>query len=240
MKIHEVITEQRRPSIREQILAAVKRDGGNLDEYFVRFTAIDQLGYSGRQVFGRSPDVDDPEFDIDYIGAGRGRRALWFYPLKFYLKSREAYASENPYVWLVRLKPNAWLQPVSGASAGKEPAPEGKERAGILRLSSTPAAIFFRPSWDLVGKFYNYSGQHQRHGEVKGPPEPSFFDRVRGIDENFADGRKPGRKGLAKRVGVNCKQPVSKLRKIAKSSSGERQRMAHWCANMKSGRGKKS
>jgi hypothetical protein len=56
--------------------------------------------------------------------------------------------------------------------------------------------------------------------------------------ENFADGRKPGRKGLAKRSGVDCKQPVSKLRSIAKNSSGERQRMAHWCANMKSGRSK--
>jgi len=57
-------------------------------------------------------------------------------------------------------------------------------------------------------------------------------------DENFADGKKPGRKGLAKRVGVNCKQSISKLRSIAKNSSGERQRMAHWCANMKSGRNK--
>mgnify|MGYP003339591842 CR=1 FL=1 len=56
------------------------------------------------------------------------------------------------------------------------------------------------------------------------------------VTENFADGKKPGRKGLARRVGVNCKQSVSKLRKIAKNSSGERQRMAHWCANMKSGR----
>lgn len=56
------------------------------------------------------------------------------------------------------------------------------------------------------------------------------------INENFHDGKKPGRKGLAKRVGVNCKQPVSKLRSIAANSSGERQRMAHWCANMKSGK----
>jgi hypothetical protein len=60
------------------------------------------------------------------------------------------------------------------------------------------------------------------------------------IVENFADGKKPGRKGLAKRSGVNCKQPVSKLRSIAKNSSGERQRMAHWCANMKSGKAKKN
>ena len=56
------------------------------------------------------------------------------------------------------------------------------------------------------------------------------------VDENFADGKKPGRKGLAKRTGVNCKQSVSKLRQIAKNSSGEKQRMAHWCANMKSGK----
>jgi hypothetical protein len=58
------------------------------------------------------------------------------------------------------------------------------------------------------------------------------------VKENFADGKKPGRKGLAKRSGVNCKQSVTALRKIAKNSSGERQRMAHWCANMKSGRNK--
>ena len=41
---------------------------------------------------------------------------------------------------------------------------------------------------------------------------------------------------VAKRMGVNCKQSVSKLRKIAKNSSGERARMAHWCANMKAGK----
>lgn len=56
------------------------------------------------------------------------------------------------------------------------------------------------------------------------------------ITENFADGKKPGRKGLAKRKGVNCKQSVTKLRAIAKKSTGEKRRMAHWCANMKAGK----
>jgi hypothetical protein len=56
--------------------------------------------------------------------------------------------------------------------------------------------------------------------------------------ENFADGKKPGRKGLAKRSGVNTKASVSDLRKTAKNSSGEKQRMAHWLANMKAGRAK--
>ena len=59
-------------------------------------------------------------------------------------------------------------------------------------------------------------------------------------DENFADGKNPGRKGLAKRSGVNTKASVSSLRKTAKNSSGEKARMAHWLANMKAGRAKKN
>ena len=58
------------------------------------------------------------------------------------------------------------------------------------------------------------------------------------IEENFHDGKNPGRKGLAKRSGVNTKASVSSLRKTAKNSSGEKQRMAHWLANMKAGRAK--
>lgn len=60
------------------------------------------------------------------------------------------------------------------------------------------------------------------------------------VDENFKDGKNPGRKGLAKRSGVNTKASVSDLRKTAKNSTGEKQRMAHWLANMKSGRQKAS
>jgi hypothetical protein len=57
-------------------------------------------------------------------------------------------------------------------------------------------------------------------------------------NENFADGKNPGRKGLAKRSGVNTKASVSNLRKTAKNSTGEKARMAHWMANMKAGRAK--
>ena len=60
------------------------------------------------------------------------------------------------------------------------------------------------------------------------------------IEENFADGKNPGRKGLSKKMGVNTKASVSSLRKTAKNSSGEKARMAHWLANMKSGRAKKN
>lgn len=63
---------------------------------------------------------------------------------------------------------------------------------------------------------------------------------ISNLTENFADGKNPGRKGLAKRSGVNTKASVSSLRNTAKHSSGEKARMAHWLANMKAGRAKHS
>jgi 5'(3')-deoxyribonucleotidase len=61
------------------------------------------------------------------------------------------------------------------------------------------------------------------------------------VTENFADGKKKGksRPGRVKRSGASCKGSVTSLRKKAKKYSGERGRMYHWCANMKSGRKKK-
>lgn len=70
--------------------------------------------------------------------------------------------------------------------------------------------------------------------------ESAYQESLGPVDENFADGKNPGRKGLAKRSGVDTKASVSTLRNVAKHSSGEKQRMAHWMANMKSGRAKKN
>ena len=92
-----------------------------------------------------------------------------------------------------------------------------------------------RPRWAAYGPgpyggygyYAGYSGDSGSSGGDGG-----------GVGENFADGKKPGRKGLAKRSGVNCKSSVTSLRKTAKNSSGEKARMAHWCANMKSGKKK--
>ena len=58
--------------------------------------------------------------------------------------------------------------------------------------------------------------------------------------ENFADGKVKGksRPGRVKRAGASCKGSVSELRRKAKKYSGERGKMYHWCANMKSGRQK--
>ena len=180
MRTYEFIIEAK-ISVRAQIINDVRKNGGKADEYFVRFTDIDKLGFSAKQQFGRSPDVDDPAFTPDYIGAGKGNPALWFYPLKTYISDNDLYAIEKPYVWLVRLKPTSWLQPVDAKTTTKQEAPQGKERVGMLKnIRPFPAAIFFKPGFDVVGKYYDYGSQHKRHGEVKGKPEPTLFQRIRG------------------------------------------------------------
>ena len=56
--------------------------------------------------------------------------------------------------------------------------------------------------------------------------------------ENFADGKVKGksRPGRVKRSGASCKGSVTDLRAKAKKASGEKAKMYHWCANMKSGK----
>ena len=60
------------------------------------------------------------------------------------------------------------------------------------------------------------------------------------IHENYADGKVKGksRPGRVKKAGVNCSKSITDLRKLARNSTGEKEKMAHWCANMKSGRKK--
>ena len=67
---------------------------------------------------------------------------------------------------------------------------------------------------------------------------PNYKDQQ---TENFADGKKKGksRPGRVKRSGASCNGSVTDLRKRAKNASGEKAKMLHWCANMKSGRKKK-
>jgi hypothetical protein len=61
------------------------------------------------------------------------------------------------------------------------------------------------------------------------------------VAENFADGKVKGksRPGRVKRAGASCDGSVTDLRQRAKNASGERAKMYHWCANMKSGKSKK-
>jgi hypothetical protein len=59
------------------------------------------------------------------------------------------------------------------------------------------------------------------------------------VAENFKDGKNPQDKGDSKRLGVPTKASVTTLRRVAKQG-GRKGQLAHWQANMKAGRAKKS
>jgi len=72
-----------------------------------------------------------------------------------------------------------------------------------------------------------------------GTSEFKPFDKSRDdVEENFADGKKPGRKGISKRVGIPKKATLTQLAKLAKAK-GEKGRMARWQLNMRRGKKKK-
>lgn len=79
-------------------------------------------------------------------------------------------------------------------------------------------------------------------GDWPSPMHPGVAAALKNIpvNENFADGKKPGRKGLSRRVGIPKSTTLTQLEKIAKSSSGERRRMAQWQLNMRRGKQKKN
>ena len=97
---------------------------------------------------------------------------------------------------------------------------------------------------DTVGKSANIA--ELINGEVVtiNPKHPDAERAKKATDvaynENFADGKKKGksRPGRVKRSGASCKGSVTKLRARAKKASGEKAKMYHWCANMKSGKKK--
>jgi len=49
-------------------------------------------------------------------------------------------------------------------------------------MSNVPAAIFFKPGYQLVSRLVNYKAIHKQHGLIKGPPpktKKSFLQFVK-------------------------------------------------------------
>jgi hypothetical protein len=92
-----------------------------------------------------------------------------------------------------------------------------------------------RPRWAAYGP-----GPYGGYGFLAGYSGDGGGSSDGGVGENFADGKVKGksRPGRVKRSGASCDGSVSDLRNKAKNASGERAKMYHWCANMKSGRNK--
>ncbi len=60
------------------------------------------------------------------------------------------------------------------------------------------------------------------------------------FNENFADGKGPGRKGDSKRAGIPKSASIAQLKKIrsSKTASARKKQLAHWQINMRQGRKK--
>ena len=115
---------------------------------------------------------------------------------------------------------------------GKPIAQLGPDAEAVMKDMRTDVNIPFALQWDgqeldLVAKTImrkpNFSTPNQEFAV-----------------ENFADGKVKGksRPGRVKRSGASCKGSVTSLRAKAKKASGEKAKMYHWCANMKSGKKK--
>ena len=96
------------------------------------------------------------------------------------------------------------------------------------------------PMGDWINDFYDSDApQFKGKGKAK-RRQMAVAAKLSAMDENFADGKVKGksRPGRVKRSGASCDGSVTELRKKAKNASGEKAKMYHWCANMKSGRKK--
>lgn len=92
-----------------------------------------------------------------------------------------------------------------------------------------------RPRWAAWGP-----GPYGGYGYAVGYSGDGGGSDGGGVGENFADGKVKGksRPGRVKKSGASCSGSVTDLRKRAKNASGEKAKMYHWCANMKSGKKK--
>jgi hypothetical protein len=95
--------------------------------------------------------------------------------------------------------------------------------------------------YQKAGRLYILDGHHRSTRAWRaGRPIAVYLFSDKNLSENFADGKVKGksRPGRVKRAGASCNGSVTDLRARAKKASGEKAKMYHWCANMKSGRNK--
>jgi hypothetical protein len=95
--------------------------------------------------------------------------------------------------------------------------------------------------YSKAGRLYILDGHHRTTRAWRAnKPIAVYLFSDKNLSENFADGKVKGksRPGRVKRAGASCNGSVTDLRARAKKASGEKAKMYHWCANMKSGRKK--
>jgi len=191
-----------RVPLRQQILQIIQKNGGTIDDYWVSSTTVDHLGFYGGDSHHPQPEKTRPgrAFDVPmgafqdqrkysspeyatYGGAAywgdkptQQRYGLWFMPLKKVFKQLEMgqYPYLRNFLFLVRLRDTAWLQPVDNwqklraAVVGIRP-PSGKSKVGQYNPESN-IAVFFKPAYQIVGKWTRAEIENSaRRAQIGGP-----------------------------------------------------------------------
>lgn len=117
-----------------------------------------------------------------------------------------------------------------------EPQNEGISNHAPFNLNN-PEYQKMRADWEAKKKKQQIQPPIQDVKNKQTTPNFKPVPTTKPTAENFADGRNPQDKGDAKRHGINTKASISSLRKTAKQG-GRKGQLAHWLANMKSGRKK--
>ena len=115
---------------------------------------------------------------------------------------------------------------------------------GYVRVSLDNPNFILHPDFTgELSKDLEYSKESEKETLLVGnsfTPDKIYVVDEKLYNENFADGKVKGksRPGRVKKSGASCNGSVTDLRRKAKNASGEKAKMYHWCANMKSGRKK--
>ena len=128
-----------------------------------------------------------------------------------------------------------WTEFELACMEGGHPVPE--DAAGVGTITKQNTTVDVKP-----GETQRQAAKFGFKLDKKGLPPRlrEIWCEWQEFKENFADKKVKGksRPGRVKRAGASCKGSVSSLRSKAKKYSGERAKMYHWCANMKSGKKK--
>ena len=90
----------------------------------------------------------------------------------------------------------------------------------------------------VIGDGYILDGYHRATvAKALGIKSIKAYVGVKGVTENFADGKGPGRPGDSRRHGIPKHATLTQLDKIA-HQGGRKGQLAHWQANMRRGRAK--
>jgi 8-oxo-dGTP pyrophosphatase MutT (NUDIX family)/GNAT superfamily N-acetyltransferase len=189
----------------------------------------------GKQGVAESADIQPRAAGCVIVAADTGRWCL----------QQRSNSVSDPGVWSTwggGREPGENLQQCVRRELAEESGYQGLTKLELIDTNQDYATFLAHVPREFVPQI-NHECQDWRWSDPDDLPEPlhpGLQRTLMQLMENFADGKVKGksRPGRVKRAGASCDGSVTDLRARAKKASGERAKMYHWCANMKSGRNK--